>query len=628
MPDWLAAAAHTDLGGFGAGSAAVVVADTVDFTVDATGRFSETERRAIRVLNVRAAEPYLVAHGEENVDSSVTSIAAWTVAANGRVIESQKKDVNVTAAFAEFELFSDSKEKYIVPSGVEDGSLVGTEVLRQGRIAISGERFSLQGFLPTRASELHLSVPSGSVHCFLNHPDRVETVSQSANAAVFRVSNLPAIAHEDNSPPLSSLAAEVIVNYDPSGPAAVQSWEDAGRAYSPIFVGGEKPAPAVADETEQLASAKPDVLGKVGALYSFVSRQIRYVAVEVGIGGYRPHAAADVFQHKYGDCKDKANLLIAMLGHIGVRAYPALVGTRDDIEADPTAPTLTSFDHVIVALPIGADLEPQVRQWPAYDAHDHILWMDPTSEFDPLGQVPEMDQGVHALITYPDRGELELIPEPPPQRNGVAYLAQLRLDASGSGTAEVQAQYFGDSNARRHDFYRGRSEADLRDAFENRVARYVPDANLTQVLFAGTSDNSQQVAEKFSFSGDFGTALAGDSWFFQPLFLTGFAVPELSPRPRTLPFDLGAPYEVAFKYHVELPAGMRVERIPEPLSLQTEFGQLNVTYSTSGNALDVSETLSFTIGRIPPEKWAAFRDFVNSSLRAEGQRLRAVKAPA
>ena len=55
--------------------------------------------------------------------------------------------------------------------------------------------------------------------------------------------------------------------------------------------------------------------------------------------------------------EDKANLLIAMLGHIGVRAYPALVGTRDDIEADPAAPTLTSFDHVIASLslsPLGA----------------------------------------------------------------------------------------------------------------------------------------------------------------------------------------------------------------------------------------------------------------------------------
>ncbi len=75
------------------------------------------------------------------------------------------------------------------------------------------------------------------------------------------------------------------------------------------------------------------------------------MAIEIGVGGYQPHPAADVFKNKYGDCKDKATLLITMLGHIGLRGYPALVGTRGDIEADPKTPTLATFDHMIVALP-------------------------------------------------------------------------------------------------------------------------------------------------------------------------------------------------------------------------------------------------------------------------------------
>ena len=75
------------------------------------------------------------------------------------------------------------------------------------------------------------------------------------------------------------------------------------------------------------------------------------MAIEIGVGGYQPHAAADIYKNGYGDCKDKATLLITMLGHIGLRGYPALVGTRGDIEADPKTPTLATFDHMIVALP-------------------------------------------------------------------------------------------------------------------------------------------------------------------------------------------------------------------------------------------------------------------------------------
>ena len=187
-------------------------------------------------------------------------------------------------------------------------------------------------------------------------------------------------------------------------------------------------------------------MSKIDALYTYVSRQIRYVAIEIGIGGYQPHLPADVYKNKYGDCKDKATLLISMLNKIGLRGYPALVGTRGDVEADPKAPTLATFDHMIVALPVPANLRPAVEKFPAYDSRNQILWMDPTSETDPLGQLPEMDQGVFALIAYPERGDLQRIPQAPPEQNGSEYAVNVHLQSDGTGAAEVEAKYFGASN--------------------------------------------------------------------------------------------------------------------------------------------------------------------------------------
>ena len=83
VPDWLAAAGRVDLGHFGDGSAAVVVGEWTDFTVDATGKFVMTERRALRVLNRRSAEQYLNAIGNENNDTKVTSIQTWAIAPPG-----------------------------------------------------------------------------------------------------------------------------------------------------------------------------------------------------------------------------------------------------------------------------------------------------------------------------------------------------------------------------------------------------------------------------------------------------------------------------------------------------------------------------------------------------------------
>jgi hypothetical protein len=626
VPDWLSVAGRVDLSHFGDGSAAVVVGEWTDFTVDATGKFVMTERRALRVLNRRSAEPYLDAVGFENNDTMVTSIETWTISPSGHVTQSGKKDLITASDFASFEVFSDDRVKMIKIPGAEDGSLVGSEIITQGRLPISGEKFRMEREIPVRQSELHVSVPSGSLRWFVNHPDRVQVLSQSPNGAAFRAENRPAIPDESDAPPFSSLAAVVFVNYDPKGPSALQSWEEAGHSYHTLFDNGEKPETEIAAQVAALSSSQSDELSKVNALYSYVSRQIRYVAIEIGVGGYQPHLPADVYKNKYGDCKDKASLLISMLNKIGLRGYPALVGTRGDVEADPTAPTLATFDHMIVAIPVPASLRSAVEKFPAYDSRNQILWMDPTSETDPLGQLPEMDQGVFALIAYPERGDLQRIPQAPPDKNGSEYAVNVHLQSDGTGVADVEARYLGATNSSRHFFYRGRSQTEILKAFEERVTRYVNQASFRQASISGTDDNSQQIMEKFSFGGNFATASTGDSWFFQPLILSGIAVPEVPSRPRQLPLDVGVPYHVKCEYHLELPAGKRIERLPDKTSVKSEFGEISIEYSMSGNILAATQTVFFAQSRILPEKYPEFRDFVNTYIRATRQRLRVINA--
>jgi hypothetical protein len=626
VPDWLTKAGRQDLGHFGDGSAAVVLGNWTDFSVDATGKFLQTQRSALRVLNRQAADRYLQAVGFENNDTKVTSIQTWAISPTGHLTQSGKKDLINEAGYPGFEVFSDDRIKKIIIPGAEDGALVGYEIVTQGRIPINGERFQMEEEIPILASELHVSVPSGSLHWFLNHPDRVEVLSQSANGADFRSENRRAIPDESDAPPFSSLAAEVFINYDPKGPLALQSWEEAGHSYHALFDNGEKPETEIASQVETLANGQSDRLSKIDALYTYVSRQIRYVAVEIGIGGYQPHLPDDVYKNKYGDCKDKASLLISMLNKIGLRGYPALVGTRGDVEADPMTPTLATFDHMIVAFPVPANLRPAVEKFAAYDSRNQILWMDPTSETDPLGQLPEMDQGVFALIAYPERGDLQRIPQAPPEQNGSEYAVDVRLKSDGTGIADVEAKYFGASNSRRHYFYRGRSQSEILKAFEERVTRYVNQASFRQASISGTDDNRQQIMEKFSFEGNFATASTGDSWFFQPLILSGISVPEVPPRPRQLPLDVGAPYHVKCAYRLELPAGMRIERLPDKTSMKSEFGEVTIEYSMSGNVLVATQTVSFAQSRIPPEKYLDFRDFVNGYIRATRQRLRVMNA--
>src|SRR5260370_10131417 len=187
-----------------------------------------------------------------------------------------------------------------------------------------------------------------------------------------------------------------------------------------------------------------------------------------------------------------------------------------------------------------------------------------------------MEQGVFALIAYPERGDLQRIPQASPEQNGSEYTVNVHLQADGTGAGDGEAKYLGVPNASRHFFYRGRSQTEILKGFEERVTRYVNQASFRQASISGTDDNRQQITEKFSFAGNFATASAGDSWYFQPLILSGIAVPEVLPRPRQLPLDVGTPYHVKCDYRLELPVGMRVERLPDGTSIKSEFVEVTI----------------------------------------------------
>ena len=113
--------------------------------------------------------------------------------------------------------------------------------------------------------------------------------------------------------------------------------------------------------------------------------------------------------------------------------------------------------------------------------------------------------------------------------------------------------------------------------------------------------------------------------FFQPLFLSGIAVPEYGARPRQLPLDIGTPELIKIEYSIDIPPGMRVDSIPEKTRIQSEFGEIEIEYATAGNVLHATQTLTYTQSRISPEKYPQYREFTTKNLRLEKLRLRMVK---
>src|SRR5204863_3613605 len=135
--------------------------------------------------------------------------------------------------------------------------------------------------------------------------------------------------------------------------ATFNSWANIGKWYSGLTSDRRNPTPEITSTAQQLSSGKAGFWEKVSAAAAFMQGKIRYVAIEIGIGGFQPHAAGDIFQRKYGDCKDKVTLMSTLLKQMGIDSHYLMVHTGRGVVAE-NVPS-THFNHVILAIDVPTD---------------------------------------------------------------------------------------------------------------------------------------------------------------------------------------------------------------------------------------------------------------------------------
>jgi hypothetical protein len=181
------------------------------------------------------------------------------------------------------------------------------------------------------------------------------------------------------------------------------------------------------------------------ALARFVQRDVRYVAIELGIGGYQPHPAVDVFTHRYGDCKDKVTLMASMLKEIGIESFYVVINSERGAVTPEMPAHMGGFDHAILAiqLPVGLK-DASLVALMEHSKLGTLLFFDPTDTFTPFGRLSGPLQANYGLLVTPDGGELVELPKLAPSLNGIVRTAKLTLTPSGTLAGEIKEVRMGD----------------------------------------------------------------------------------------------------------------------------------------------------------------------------------------
>jgi hypothetical protein len=619
-PDWLRAAAHQTLPEYPKDTIAVVLLDEEQTTVKDNGDIETRHRRAYKLLRPEARDKYAYAFVQFNNDTKLSFFKAWTITANGQEMELKEKDA-VEFSLSSFEVFSDLRGKGIKFSAADPGNIVGYEYVQKHRPFAFEDDWQFQSEIPTRRARFSLQLPVGweFSESWANFPKQ-QPQSSANNFNVWEVENVPAVEIEPAMPPFLTVASRMDIKYFPRDPAlrakTTGTWNDIGIWYANLTSASRVPSPALQQKVAELTTGISDPLKKMQVLAAYVQQQIRYVAIEVGIGGLQPHPAADVFKHQYGDCKDKVTLLSTMLKQVGIDSYYVMVDTHRGI-VNPDFPSLRG-NHMIMAIRLPQDIPTNSLYATVDDPQlGHLLFFDPTDEFVTLGYLPSDLQQNYGLLVTPDSGKVILLPLLPPPTNRLLRTATLTLGPTGNLGGDVDELRWGapagDSRAQ----FIGSSPSDREKVIEKFLGTFLNNFTLTHASLGNLDKYDENLLLHYQFVVEGYAKTAGDLLILRPRVVGDKGSNILTGKARKYPIEFEGTTLQSDVFDITLPAGYIVDELPLPVEVKCDYAIYKSNVEVKDNVLHYKRTYEINGVVVPTEKLPEVRDFFHQIAAAE-----------
>jgi transglutaminase-like putative cysteine protease len=423
VPDWVRTAAAQTIPSYPAETNAVVLLDDTTYTVAPNGQAVEHHRRVVKILRAQGRREAQF-HVEFDKDTKILSMHVWSIGPDGHeyaMKDSEYSDVGAASWEGAFE-FEDDKYRIARAPGADPGGIVACEYEQRTRPYLTETTWDFQEDIPSLSQRFSLQLPPGYTYgtVWARHAP-VEPADIEGQRWLWEVKDTPGIDldHVPMSPPRRSLSGRMTVHY--AGPgittATNGTWPSIGEWYGGLSKDRLVATPEIAAKAAELTAGKTDFYDKAEAIGEFVQKQVRYVAIEVGVGGYQPHAAGDIFHNRYGDCKDKSTLVSALLSTVGIHAALMMVDTERGV--DPGAPSIVG-DHMITAieLPKGYS-SPRLRSVVTAKTGRRYLIFDPTWEKTPFGQLEHELQGSYGVLLEGRDSEAVQLPTLDPALNTI-----------------------------------------------------------------------------------------------------------------------------------------------------------------------------------------------------------------
>jgi len=360
------------------------------------------------------------------------------------------------------------------------------------------------------------------------------------------------------------------------------------------------------DQVQSLLPATPAAtrIGRIQQLVQRLHREVRYTGIEFNEAQLVPEPPSEVLKRHYGDCKDKATLLVAMLRAAGIPANLALLSAGTGIDVNPELPGMNRFNHAIVYVP-AADSDP-------------ALWIDATAEFNAVGTLPYEDADRLALIVAPGTTKLTSTPAPKPEDSVLIETRTFHLADLGPSQVVETSETQGNVDA----YYRSRYGSATTKALSDDLENYAQNAYLAKALTKIDHSDGADMMQPFHLTltvdgarrgitalddgavAIFPTNTLNDlpKWIKTAVTpLPDTATPEQKQErarqeAQRSPTYHMEPFISEQRYRIELPPGFILRTLPQDRTTQLGPGSLTEHYAQASPSL-VTASLRFTAGK-------------------------------
>jgi hypothetical protein len=420
-------------------------------------------------------------------------------------------------------------------------------------------------------------------------------ISADGTTYTWQFKDIPQIIPEASMPPEVEINPTVILS-------TFKDWQDIYRWWWALAADKIQADQAIKDKVRELTRGQKDSADKARIIYNFCAKEIRYVAVEYGDAGYEPHRAADIYRNKYGDCKDKAILLVTMLKEAGLRAAPVLIPTRGAYNLKRDFPSLL-FDHCIGALFL----------------EDKTIFMDTTAETCSFGDLPAADEGRGVLVCK--EGGFQILETSVSAAGHNLNKQLLKINFSADESISARKEIFTDGLYRQAQRYwlLYTPPQLIEEALKEKIQGASIGATLISYQAKNAQDLDKPVEFSYAFKGPEYLTPAGDLRIMPQLSAVDTSL--VAKESRRYPIDFGTLDRKETYLEIDLGESYAVKYLPQSLSEDSPWLSLQVEYQSRPGRILFKEITQSKKSSVSLEEYGRFKAFLESLAKRLKQRI-------